>query len=61
VWLAKNAKPLWEVSPYRSSPENLTAICYDQLDAFYLPVAGFQAITRPGPRIRIYDLRPTAP
>jgi len=61
VWLAKNAKPLWEVSPYRSSPENLTAISYDQLDAFYLPVAGFQAITRPGPRIGIYDLRPNTP
>ena len=30
---------------------------YDVIDAFYVPVGGFDAITRPGPRISIYDLR----
>jgi 4-amino-4-deoxy-L-arabinose transferase-like glycosyltransferase len=29
---------------------------YDAIDAFYLPVRGFGAITRPGPRISIYNL-----
>jgi len=27
---------------------------YDPIDAFYLPVAGFEGIERPGPRIAIY-------
>jgi len=30
---------------------------YDVIDAFYVPVKGFGAITRPGPRISIYNLR----
>jgi hypothetical protein len=31
---------------------------YDPADAFYLPLAGQDTVTRPGPRIRIYHLRP---
>ncbi len=33
-----------------------TAPIYDAIDAFYMPVQGFDAITRPGPRICIYHL-----
>jgi hypothetical protein len=31
---------------------------YDAADAFYLPLAGQDTVTGPGPRIRIYRLRP---
>ena len=59
-WLPANAKPLFEVSPYRdASAPTKNQARYDQLDAFYLPIAGFKSITRPGPRIRIYEVRPT--
>jgi hypothetical protein len=32
---------------------------YDPADAFYVPLAGLDTVTRPGPRLRIYRLRPT--
>jgi len=56
-WLASNAQLVHEVSPYNRPDERLRAR-YDQLDAFYLPVARFGGIRRPGPRIRIYAVRP---
>jgi hypothetical protein len=31
---------------------------YDPHDAFFVPVAGFEGIAAPGPRITIYELRP---
>ena len=31
---------------------------YDPHDAFFVPVAGFEGVEAPGPRITIYDLRP---
>jgi len=60
AWLSTNAKLLFKVSPYLSpSPtEKPPVVYYDQLDAFYLPVSGFKAITRPGPRIRLYEISP---
>jgi uncharacterized membrane protein (UPF0136 family) len=57
-WLSKNAKLLYEVSPYRSASGKPPVMLYDQLDAFYLPVAGFTRIARPGPRISIHEVRP---
>ena len=30
---------------------------YDRLDAYYLPVAGFDGVSRPGPKISIYHLK----
>jgi hypothetical protein len=30
---------------------------YDAQDAYYAPLAGFAAVSRPGPRIRIYEMR----
>lgn len=33
---------------------------YDQVDAFYVPVAGFSGVTRPGPCLRIYRLSDAA-
>lgn len=33
---------------------------YDQVDAFFVPVAGFSGVTRPGPRLRIYRLSDAA-
>lgn len=34
---------------------------YDPHDAFFVPVAGFQGVAQPGPRISIYELRPRPP
>ncbi len=31
---------------------------YDQLDAFYLPLAGFSGLTRPGPEFELYRRKP---
>ena len=33
-----------------------TTPLYDQIDAYYLPVAGFGGVNRPGPKITIYHL-----
>jgi hypothetical protein len=34
---------------------------YDPHDAFFVPVAGFEGVRLPGPRISIYQLRPPTP
>jgi len=57
-WLAANTNLLKEISPY-DRPDSESRARYDQLDAFYVPVAGFKGIARPGPRIRIYEVRST--
>jgi hypothetical protein len=31
---------------------------YDSIDAFFVPMAGFGGVERPGPKITIYRLRP---
>ncbi|MBM3334596.1 phospholipid carrier-dependent glycosyltransferase [Candidatus Sumerlaeota bacterium] len=59
-WLPENARLLFEVLPYDRAVENISAR-YDQMDAFYVPVAGFAGIVRPGPRIRIYEVISAAP
>jgi hypothetical protein len=30
------------------------ALVYDREDAIYVPLAGFRAVTRPGPNVEIY-------
>jgi hypothetical protein len=57
AWLERNARRMLEVSPYRGDPGEIDAR-YDQLDAFYVPLAGFGGIERPGPRIRVYLIQP---
>ena len=49
------AKLVRQFNPFVDSEP--AAPIYDAIDAFYVPVAGFDAITRPGPRIGIYSLR----
>ena len=56
-WLAANARLLFEVSPYGAPVERIDAR-YDQLDAFYVPVARFRGIVRPGPRLCVYQVSP---
>jgi hypothetical protein len=34
---------------------------YDPHDAFFVPVAGFEGVNAPGPKISIYELSPAAP
>jgi len=54
-WLRRNAALVFEVSPY-DPEEQWTEPVYDQLDAFYLPIARFRGIERPGPRISVYSV-----
>jgi len=54
-WLKRNARLVFEATPYDRPADEIRPV-YDQLDAFYLPVARFGGIARPGPRIRIYEV-----
>jgi hypothetical protein len=42
-----------EFEPFRGPREEAR---YDSQDAFYIPMAGFGAVTRPGPSVRIYEI-----
>jgi hypothetical protein len=47
-----------EVAQFRSyDPARTAAHVYDLLDAFYLPLRGFDGVERPGPNITIYRRR----
>ncbi len=35
-------------------------LAYDMDDAFFVPLAGFNAVTRPGPNLSIYVRRPAS-
>jgi len=37
-----------------AAPVNDPALVYDQDDAFFVPLSGFRAVTRPGPNVEIY-------
>jgi 4-amino-4-deoxy-L-arabinose transferase-like glycosyltransferase len=49
--LAPRLEPLAEFDP--ASPGADEAV-FEELDAYYIPIHGFQSVTRPGPHIRIY-------
>lgn len=51
---AISSKLVWQLDPFVDSAS--TVPIYDPIDAFYMPVKGFKAITRPGPRISIYRM-----
>ena len=51
--LAERATSLWEVSPL--TPRATRAV-FEAHDAIFLPLAGFDGVTRPGPGLRIYRL-----
>ena len=44
---------VWELNPFK---EREGQPLYDPIDAYYTPLAGFQAVERPGPLMRIYRL-----
>ncbi len=44
---------VYEIEPFRDSG---TEPSFDPIDAFYVPLAGFSAVARPGPTIRIFRL-----
>jgi hypothetical protein len=52
--LEQDAVLVKSFSPFENGTEN---IVYDPLDAYYVPLAGFDRVERPGPSIRIYRLR----
>jgi hypothetical protein len=52
--LGPRLRLLAEFSPYRAGP----AGTFEWWDAFYIPIAGFDGVTRPGPLVRIYALAP---
>jgi hypothetical protein len=43
-----------EFEPFRKPRDEAR---YDSQDAYYIPMAGFGAVTRPGPSVRIYEIR----
>ncbi len=51
--LAARAVLLWEVSPL--TPRAARAV-FEAHDAIFLPYAGFEGVTRPGPGLRIFRL-----
>jgi 4-amino-4-deoxy-L-arabinose transferase-like glycosyltransferase len=55
--LKEKAMLLQEID-FATSGTKKTNPVFDQLDAFYVPVAGFGGIERPGPRIRIFEIKP---
>jgi hypothetical protein len=53
--LARDYEPIWCVAAH---DPGVTSNVYDLQDAFFLPLAGFAGIERPGPNIDIYRMRP---
>ena len=49
--VARRYHLVYEVRVYNPAVPNRV---YDMQDAFFLPLSGFDRITRPGPNIRIY-------
>ncbi|MEW6270963.1 MAG: hypothetical protein AB1689_16895, partial [Thermodesulfobacteriota bacterium] len=43
-----------EFDPFRGPRD---AALFDAQDAYYVPMAGFGVVERPGPSVRIYELR----
>ncbi len=52
--ICQQASLVKEFSPFKTGIESVPL--YDQLDAYYVPLARFKGIIRPGPVIRIYRL-----
>ena len=52
--LDARATVLLDVDPFRKP--NADGARYEPLDAFYVPLWGFDAVERPGPRLRLYRL-----
>lgn len=53
--ICKQAPLVKEFSPFKTGIKS--APLYDQLDAYYVPLARFKGIQRPGPVIKIYQLK----
>jgi hypothetical protein len=51
----RDAKPLVVFDPFAEG--GAPGAVFEPLDAFYLPIAGFSGVERPGPRIEIFDIR----
>ena len=49
--LAPRLRLLAEFDPFRRDRDGAV---FEELDAYYIPMHGFDAVVRPGPRIRIY-------
>jgi hypothetical protein len=49
---------IFSVDPY---PPHRSAGVYDQQDAFFVPLAGLDSVTRPGPALAVYRLRGFSP
>jgi 4-amino-4-deoxy-L-arabinose transferase-like glycosyltransferase len=52
--LAPRLELLTEFSPFVGAPSKAV---FEEQDAYYIPVAGFDAVERPGPIVRIYAFR----
>jgi hypothetical protein len=52
--IAQRGFLMFEINPFKAATERQV---YDQLDAFYAPISGFDGVTLPGPRLKIYRIR----
>ena len=55
--LAQSATFIREFSPYAAGA--FAHPVYDRADPYYFPIGRFAGVQRPGPRLRLYRLRPT--
>jgi len=51
--LERDAELLWEISPFR---QDGPPPVYEKPDAYFLPFARFEGVSRPGPAIRIFRM-----
>ena len=56
-WMARNAKWLVEVADFDPSSGEEGRAIFEVNDAYYMPFAGFSAVTSMGPRVRIYRVK----
>lgn len=44
-------EPIWRINPYL---KNAGKAAYDQIDAFFVPLSGFESVSNPGPALTLY-------
>lgn len=56
--ITERGKLLIEIEPFSANADKIPQV-YDQQDAFYAPISGFDAVRFPGPRLKLYRIFPT--
>jgi len=56
-WMRRNERWLVEVADFDPREGALGVPTFEVNDAYYVPIAGFSGVTRPGPRVRVYRVQ----